>query len=332
MKKSLYLFSSGKIRRKGNTICFITKENKKSYVPVENTKELLVFGEVSISKKILEFFTQKEIIVHYFSYYGYYMGTFYPREHYNSGYMILNEAKHYLDEEKRIILARKFVTGAADNTMKVLEYYSKRGDIDISSKKKEINSLMIKVEEVKEIDKLMSIEGRIKELYFQCWDAILKKEDFRFQERTRRPPKNHLNALISFGNSLLYVTVLSEIYKTHLDPRIGFLHATNFRRFSLNLDVAEVFKPIIVDRLIFSLINKNEILTKHFSKELNGILLNEEGRKIFVKQWDKRLAETIKQGSKKKSVSYRRLIRNELYKIEKHLMGDKIYKPFISYW
>lgn len=128
------------------------------------------------------------------------------------------------------------------------------------------------------------------------------------------------------------MNILSEIYKTHLDPRIGFLHSTNFRRFSLNLDLAEIFKPILVDRIIFSLINKGEIQAKHFEKELEGILLNEKGRQKFVEKWDKRLKETISHSKLKKKVSYRRLIRLELYKLEKHLMDDKVYKPYLHYW
>ncbi len=178
----------------------------------------------------------------------------------------------------------------------------------------------------------MSCEGLIRETYYRAFDAIIDKEDFSFMERSRRPPKNRLNALISFGNSLLYVTVLAQIYRTHLDPRIGYLHTTNFRRFTLNLDVAEIFKPIIIDRLIFSLLNKREIQKKHFAKELGGIMLNESGRQIFVRKFEEKLRQTIKPPQQKKKASYRRIIRQECYKLEKHFMGDKIYKPFLSYW
>ncbi|MDW8087427.1 MAG: CRISPR-associated endonuclease Cas1, partial [Candidatus Calescibacterium sp.] len=85
MKKTIYIFSDGEIKRQGNTIFFDSKNGKK-YVPVENTGELMIFGEVSLNKRLLEFLCEKEIIVHFFNYYGYYIGSFYPREHYNSGY------------------------------------------------------------------------------------------------------------------------------------------------------------------------------------------------------------------------------------------------------
>ncbi len=131
---------------------------------------------------------------------------------------------------------------------------------------------------------------------------------------------------------MLYVVALAEIYKTHLDPRIGFLHTTNFRRFTLNLDVAEVFKPILVDRVIFSMLNKQMLKENHFMKELEGVYLNEKGREIFVREFEEKLKSTLKHDKLKRNVSYRRLIRMELYKIEKHLMGEDEYKPFVARW
>ena len=177
-----------------------------------------------------------------------------------------------------------------------------------------------------------SIEGNIRDMYYKGFDEITGNKDFVFKKRTRRPPKNELNALISFGNSLLYVLVLSEIYKTHIDPRIGYLHTTNFRRFTLNLDVAEIFKPIIIDRIIFTLIGKKMITKNDFEEDLGGILLKEKGRKTFVQEFDRRLASTIKHRELKRNVSYRRLIRMELYKLEKHLIGEKEYEPYVSRW
>ncbi|MDH4129478.1 MAG: type I-B CRISPR-associated endonuclease Cas1b [Spirochaetota bacterium] len=330
MKKTIYLFSNGEIHRKDNTVYFLNESNEKKYIPVEQINEILIFGEVTLNKKLLEFMTQKEIIIHYFSYYGYYMGSFYPREHYNSGYMILNQCKHYMDQAKRLDLANTFVRGSYQNILKVINYYKNKSNILPDTK--EIESFESNINKVKSIENLMAFEGQIRETYYQFFDYIINNKDFAFETRTRRPPKNYLNALISFGNSLLYVTVLSEIYKTHLDPRIGFLHTTNFRRFTLNLDIAEIFKPILVDRLIFNLINKNEIQKKHFEKELNGIMLKESGRKIYVEKWDKRLKETINHPNLKRRISYRRLIRMECYKLEKHLIGDKIYKPYLHYW
>jgi len=331
MKKTIYIFSNGELKRKQNTLYFENEEGKRKYVPVENTGEMMIFGEVTINKKLLDFLSQQEIILHFFNYYGYYSGSFYPREHYNSGFMILKQSEFYLDAEKRYNLAEKFVRGAVLNIKKVLSYYQNRGS-ELSNYLREIENMENRISSQKKIEELMAIEGNMREIYYHSFNKIVKSEEFKFEERSRRPPKNRLNALISFGNSLIYTIVLSEIYKTHLDPRIGFLHTTNFRRFTLNLDVAEIFKPVIADRVIFSLVNKKVLKSTHFIRAFGGISLNDKGRAIFVEEIEKRLKTTIQHRNIGRKVSYRRLIRLELYKLEKHFLAEKEYEPFVINW
>ncbi len=330
MKKTLYLFSEGELIRKDNTLCFQTEEGNR-FVPVENVGEIFVFGEVSFNKRMLELLSQNEILLHYFSYYGYYMGSFYPREHLNSGHVILKQSENYLNSNLRLALARLFVEGSVKNILRVLKYYQSR-EKNVLNTIAHIETLSSELEKISEINALMAIEGNIREQYYHAFDAIIENEDFLFETRSRRPPRNHLNTLISFGNSLLYTICLSEIYKTHLDPRIGYLHTTNFRRFSLNLDVAEIFKPIIVDRLIFSLLGRKMIDRKDFSNVDGGILLSEKAKKAFISEIDGKLQTTIKHRAIGRPVSYRRLIRLELYKIEKHILGEKTYEPFVAQW
>ncbi len=321
---------SGEIKRKDNTLYFEGEKGRK-YIPVEDTRELMIFGEVTINKSLLDFCSQKEIILHFYNYYGYYSGSFYPREHLNSGYMILKQAEFYNDSEKRYELAEKFVRGAAQNILRVLKYYNSRGK-NLQDIITTIEELISEISSVKSIPELMAYEGNIRETYYQGFDEIIATKGFEFINRSKRPPKNRLNALISFGNSLIYTQVLSEIYQTHLDPRIGYLHSTNFRRFTLNLDVAEIFKPIIVDRTIFSLITRKQLNKSHFVEDMGGILLSDKGRKIFIAEWENKMKTTIKHRTLNREVSYRRLLRLELYKLVKHFMGEKEYQPFEALW
>lgn len=331
MKGTIFVFSNGTLKRKQNTVYFEGEKGVQKFIPVENTSEIHLFGEVTINKEVLEFLSEHEIILHFYNYYGYYVGTYYPREHYNSGFMILKQAEHYIDDEKRLVLAKKFVVGAANNMDRVLSYYNSRGT-ELSSIINKINSLKVSAGKKNSIEELMAIEGNTREVYYNAFDIIVNNENFVMEDRTKRPPKNKMNALISFGNTLLYTTVLSEIYKTHLDPRIGYLHTTNFRRFTLNLDVAEIFKPIIVDRVIFLALNKGMIKPEDFDAKLGGLYLKESGRKVFVEKFEERLETTIKYRKIGNNVSYRRLIRLELYKLEKHFMGEEVYEPFMSEW
>lgn len=330
LKKTIYIFNDGEIKRKDNTIYFETDE-KRNFLPIEDINDIFIFGEVTLNKKFLDYISQKEILLHFFNYYGYYSGTYYPREHLNSGYITLKQAEYYLDEKKRLEIAKLFIEGSYKNMINVIKYYKNRGK-DIEYIEEGIEKLSEQFCECDKISQIMGIEGNIRETYYRAFDEILDGSGFEFVKRSKRPPENKLNSLISFGNSMIYVIALSEIYKTRLDPRIGYLHSTNFRRFSLNLDLAEVFKPIIVDRLIFSLIGKKMIKEEDFEEDLKGIVLKENARKVFVEEFEGRLRSTIKHNELGRNVSYRRLMRMELYKLEKHIIGEKEYSPFISRW
>jgi len=331
LQKTLYLFASGRLQRKDNTICVESEESRK-YFPVESLRDIFVFGEVDLNKKLLEFLEEQEVIVHFFGYYGNYVGTFYPREHYNSGYVILRQAEHYLDPARRLELARKFVEGALANTLQVLRYYQNRGkDLDIF-----IQAITCLAEEslprCTSVEELMAIEGNARRYYYESFNTILADTPFTIKERSKRPPADPLNALISFGNSLVYTKILTEIYKTHLDPRIGYLHSTNFRRFTLNLDLAEIFKPIFADRVLFSLVGKKMISLEDFERRGGAYLLRERGRRLYVQEFEDKLRTTFYHRRLKRNVSYQTLMRLELYKVEKHLMGEQPYEPFVSRW
>lgn len=334
MKKTLYIFSNGELRRKDNSLYF-EAEGQRKFIPVEDTNDIFIFGEVDVTKRFLEFASQKEICIHYFNHHGYYVGTFYPREHYNAGHVIIKQAEHYLDPDKRLQLAKLFVKGAIGQMRRVVKYYVSRvkeGNDKLEESVQRLDEQLDTVDQPTSIEELMALEGHAREAYYGTFDYIIGDPDFPFEKRSHRPPLNRLNALISFGNALCYAVCLSEIYKTFLDPRIGYLHATNFRRFTLNLDLAEIFKPIMVDRLIFTLVNKKMVTKKDFEKDLGGIILSEKGRRTFVEEWDRRLKTTISHRHLGRNVSYRRLIRLELYKIQKHLLGEKTYEPYHALW
>lgn len=336
MKKTLYITKSGEFKRKENTLFFVDEEGKRKFIPVEDTNDIFIFSEVDLNTRLLDFLSQKHISVHFFNHYGYYSGTYYPREHLNAGHVILKQSEVYMDIEQRLDLAKRFVGGSINQMKQVLKYYvnrRKESNERLQAKVEELSAIEENYTKAQTIEELMAYEGHSREKYYSCFDEIIRNPDFVFEKRTKRPPLNSLNALISFGNSICYNMILSEIYKTYLDPRIGFLHATNFRSFSLNLDVAEIFKPIMVDRLIFQLINKKMITKKHFEQEHGrGILLNEKGRRTFLEQMELRMRTTVNHRHLGRNVSYRRLYRLELYKIQKHILGEKIYEPFVSLW
>ncbi|VEN72991.1 CRISPR-associated endonuclease Cas1 [Candidatus Desulfarcum epimagneticum] len=329
MKKSLYFFSNCDIRRKDNTLMFEIKGEKK-YRPIEAMDDIFLFGEHTLNTKLLNFLGKHKVPVHVFNYYGFYSGSFFPRERHLSGHVKIRQARHYLDPEKRMRIAYEFLNAAASNILSNLTYQKNRGR-DVAGNISKIKALKKKLKEADSIPRLMGMEGNIRDLYYSAFEEIIQNKA-EFQKRVKRPPDNFVNTLISFGNSLVYTSVLSEIYKTQLDPVISFLHEPGYRRYSLALDIAEIFKPILLDRMMFAMINKKEITEKDAEKKLGHCYLKDRGRMKFLRKYDERLKTTIKHKKLNRHVSYRRLIRLECYKIVKHILGEEKYAGFKMWW
>jgi CRISPR-associated protein Cas1 len=339
MKKAYYLFNPGVLERKDNTLKFTPYEVNDNgdflqpcqprYLPVEDVGELYSFGSLRANSALFNFLGQKDITVHFFDYYENYTGSFMPRDGLLSGKMLLAQASFHQNKKKRVALAQKFIEGAAANMIKNLNYYDRRGK-DLSPIIERMETLANGIPQTTEIDELMGLEGNIRMSYYEAFDLILN--DFQMEGRTKQPPQNEVNALISFGNMMCYSQCLRAIHQTQLNPTISYLHTPGERRFSLCLDISEIFKPIIVDRIIFKVLNKKEIQERHFDKKLNRCLLNEEGKKIFVKNFEEKLNETIMHRKLGRSVSYKHLIKLECYKLCKHLLEIEEYKPLKMWW
>lgn len=363
MPRNYYIFNPGRLSRKQNTLFFKRYEQisndrvaadfedeleqepalvggdpdiqykesaDRKVIPVEDVEAIYVFGEADFNRKFFNFCSSKQIPVHVFNYFGFYSGTFYPREFLNSGELLVQQVVHQQNQPYRIELARSLVEGAAGNIVRNLQYYDARGK-DCSPYLTEIEKLRQRLQTVELASELMGVEGNIRQTYYKAWPLIIDRE-IDFSKRVRRPPDNQINALIGFANSMVYTTVLGEIYKTQLNPLVSFLHEPGTKRFSLALDLAEIFKPLLADRLIFTLLNRKQLTGKHFTQKGKVCWLSEEGRKVFVKSFDERLSTTIKHRKLGRNISYRRLIRLECYKLIKHLLGQRSYEPFVIWW
>ncbi|WP_375448587.1 type I-B CRISPR-associated endonuclease Cas1b [uncultured Fibrella sp.] len=337
MKQTKYLMNPGRMSRQDNTLKFTPVdengvEGTPRFLPVEQVSDLYVFGNLDANSALYNFLGQEGIAVHFFNYYEHYTGSFMPREYLLAGKMQVEQTKHYMAAKKRMVVAQAFVEGAACNILRVLKYHHSRDNAkDLGQAIATIEGLLANVPATTDVPMLMGIEGNIRQTYYDCFDAIVGAT-FTMDGRSKRPPQNELNALISFGNMLCYTACLGTIYHTQLNPTISFLHEPGARRYSLALDLAEVFKPILVDRLIFRMINKRQLQPSDFRVEVGGCVMKEAARKRFVQGFDELLKETIKHRSLGRSVSYRHLVKLECYKLQKHLLGMETYKPFKALW
>ena len=330
MKQSLYIYNSGDLKRKDNTLRFTNYEGEKRDVPIERISDIYVMSEMSFNTAFLNYISKYGISIHFFNYYNYYTGSYYPKDVLLAGGLLVKQAEYYSDYEKRLQLAKKFLQAAAENIYRNLRYYNGRGK-DVESQMKEIDRLRNTLSNAETIEMLMGIEENIRQHYYAAWNAIVNQE-INFNKRVMHPPDNMINSLISFVNSLIYAKTLSEVYHTQLNPTISYLHEPGARRFSLCLDISEIFKPLIGDRLIFSLLNKRQITEDSFTKELNFLHLKQDASKLIATELEKRLRTTIMHKGLGRKVSYQYLIRLEAYKLVKHLLGEKEYEGFTIWW
>lgn len=328
VEQDYHIISDGILNRKDFSILFESEEHK-IFIPVEACSSINIYSNVIFGKSFLEYANRHKLTVNMFDKYGNFMGSFHSQEHYKRTSVLLKQVTLYNNMLQRLELAIKIETASLHNQRENLRYFYKHSKKETLKKAIELMSdYMSQMKNVKDINQLMMIEARAKQQYFQSFDDMIDNEEFLFEKRTRRPPQNEVNALISFGNAFLYRRIANEIYKTALDIRIGIVHASNSRSESLNLDIAEIFKPVIVDRTVFSVIHNLQIRSNMHFETTNegGIYLNNMGRRIFIKGLEQKL--NLKLSVNGQRITYDRIIKNEIYKILCCIEKNEKYKPF----
>lgn len=314
---NFYIFKSGRLSRKNNSLQFINEDIKKD-IPIKTVSDIYLFSKMDFNTDLTSFICSNSINLHIIDFYGNYKGSFLNNKK-KSGLFKIKQVQSFLDKESRIEIAKSFIKSSKFTMIKNLEKYNLETD----------GITKYNFENVNSIEHLMGIEGNIRREYYKKYSDIVKP--FKFNGRNKRPPKDEVNTLISFGNVLCYSECMRAINQTILDDSISFLHSPSDSRSSLSLDLAEIFKPLYVDRVVFKLINDKMIKDKHFIKEDGKCYLNESGKKILTKEWDNKLKVTIYHKKLKRKVSYKTLIRLECYKLIKHI-NEGVPYDYLKFW
>ncbi len=323
MKKSLYLFSHGILSREDNTLLYVNKDLK-SGLPIAQIQDIHAYGKVTVKSGAVALLAEKEIPVHFYNKFLVHVASLLPRSGNTNGTIIVAQTKAYLNPESRAKIAREIVLATKNNILVNLETYLNRGIDDLENIIAAIEDTRIPRTRVQAI---MAAEAQIWKQYYTGFDLICP--NLPLEKRTFHPPHNEMNALISFLNMLSYTTTLTQILQTYLHPSISYLHEPLERRYSLALDLAEHFKPVIAHRIIFRLVNRKQIKKDSFTRE-EGIRLKDNALKLILTEYQKQLDTTIQVPRLKRKSSYRNIIKMDAHKLAKFLMGSRQLKFFYA--
>ncbi|MGC9079730.1 MAG: CRISPR-associated endonuclease Cas1 [Nanopusillaceae archaeon] len=288
---TIFIKSHGKLIRYKNTLAFIDENKRKKVLPIENIKQILIYGNVSLTSGAIKLLISKRKYVHFFSKYGNYLGSLYPKS--LPAKIIIKQIEKYNNSGTRLYIAKQIISACRNNFYEIFrrktEEAKKFYDIELST--------------VRDIYELMGLESQIFKLAYNLFDKVSKK--YKVIERTRNPPLNEANALISYLNSTLYALILTEIHKKGLLPSISYLHEPQEDRPSLSLDIAEIFKPVFTFRLSLYLINKGILNDNDFISISGGVFLSSTGREKVLNYVDKILRSKFRiKKVGKRSLSY----------------------------
>ena len=332
----LYVDEQGCILKKTGERLLVVKEGETIRdIPLIHLGQVVLCGNISVTTPVMQTLLNEGIPVVYLSAYGRYQGVLMPQISRNS---LLRVAQHRVadDPEKCLALAKAFVHGKISNMRLMLQRRKWRDKTEtdaevtgIESSIEGMRKMRGRLPKAENLAELLGLEGNASANYFRSFSSMLNAEmGFSFEHRTRRPPKDPTNALLSFAYSLLTADVISAIQIVGLDPYVGFFHQQTYGRPCLALDLMEEFRPIIADSVVVTLINNRQITPNDFTQSHGGWFLTDAARKKFYATYEKRKNEMITHPVFKYKISFRRALELQVRLLAKCLMGEiETYTP-----
>ena len=330
------------VKRDGDTLVVHIPANeetnqpkRKQRVPLLKVDRVVVQGSSTLTSPALGALLERRADVVFLNRYGKFHGHLAP-EFSKNGQLRIAQTCAHLDWPQRNALATSFVAGKLHNMRTLLlRQNRKRKSAEITNA---TNAIKQSMQQLNKLDlsripqqanpqtdspygQLQGLEGNATAHYFRCFQHILKTPDL-FNGRTRRPPRDPVNALLSYGYTILLSQVQSAICATGLDPYIGYLHSCKYGKPALALDMMEEFRPIIIDSIIITLINTGALTAKDFTEQFGAYRLTKHGRTTFLTKLETRLNETIQHPTFGYKATYRRCIQLQARLLAKTVTGE----------
>ncbi len=327
------------LRLEGDTLCVEVEREKRLQVPLHHLSSLVIVGDVMLTPALIRRCARDGRGVVLLDRNGEFTARI---EGPISGNILLRQAQHSMAADPVITLnlARACVAGKLRNCRQVLLRGAREAKCDGDAKAlRQVTQTLArqirKLPKVEDLDGLRGLEGEGARLYFSVISHLVRtdqREVFNFQRRSRRPPLNQFNALISFLYTLLVHDCRSALEGVGLDPQLGFLHAVRPGRPALALDLMEEFRPVMADRLALTLINRGQLTEQSFEPRTGGaVYLNEPGRKVVITAYQQRKQEEITHPFLEQSVPIGLLSHIQARLLARTLRGDmEGYLPFLN--
>jgi len=344
----LYITTQGAKLRYSKRRLVVEKDRKQiTAVPTVHVDQVLIFGNVSVTTPALSFLLENEVETVFLTLRGRYKGRLVGPSGGNSR-LRMRQYQRVSDPEWALETARAIVTVKLHNTRTLLRRYARRQSPNhpitqspnhpvpqspghLTTAADQLADLIARAGRCRTVNSLTGVEGRGAAVYFSVFRHLIQGDEWKFSKRTRRPPRDPVNALLSFGYTILTHNVESAVRAVGLDPYLGFLHQIAYNRPSLALDMVEEFRPIIVDSVVLRCLNNQIILPSHFTTNPEGtypVLLNDEGRSRFIRELETRLNLEFKHPDSKERVTYRRCFELQARQLARCLQTGDTYRPF----
>lgn len=332
INKILYITNNNVyIHIENDTIVLIIDNDEKMRIPSNLIEQIIVFGNTTISSYLIKYCSDKNIILSYVSVYGNFYGRFYGK---TNGNIILRKRQYELYKSTYSVeIVRNMILGKIVNSKNLLLRCNR--DIDDEEKNDKIiiqvnklSNIINQLKTAKSIDEIRGLEGSAASIYFGCFDLLLKTNDPKmlFDKRTKYPPENNFNALLSLLYTLFTTTITSALESFGLDSSLGYMHTIKPGRASLSLDLIEEFRAPIIDKFVITLINRKQITSDDFKKTGEGIHLKENSLKKVLTLWEKHKEEEIEYPLYKTKVKIK-----QLPYLQSQLLAQTIREDILQY-
>ena len=328
--RPVYVVGQGQtVRKKGDRLEVWTREGKVSEAKLREISQVSLYGGVEITTPALVELMQRGVPVIHYTHGGWFQGICLGTTHKNVE-LRMRQFEWAMNPRRSILLARKTVAGKIRNCRTLI----RRNDLERSIDSLDLLArLASDAEEASSSESLLGIEGAAAETYFSRFDNLLKagSRGFSFENRNKRPPKDPVNAVLSYLYGILVKDLFVTLLAVGFDPYLGFYHRPRYGRPALALDMMEEFRPLVADSVAITLFNNEELSKKDFIKTGAGVSLTPEGKKVVVRGYERRMETEITHPIFGYKVSYRRVLEVQARLLARVVSGEiKEYPPFCT--